>query len=108
MKSLINRYAIVAAVCGLIPVGGSIFILVLEGVMFYHICAKHNRHVLHEGILFVGAVAGLSILFKAAAEVLHTIPVIGQVANALVAYGVVYGLGVVIENYNKNTDKSPT
>jgi uncharacterized protein (DUF697 family) len=102
MDKLILKYAAAAAVCGLIPIGGSMCILLLELCMFYHICAKYHVPALHKGIGFIIALFGISFLFKGVAEALHAIPVIGQLANSLVAFGVVMVLGKAINNYAKN------
>jgi hypothetical protein len=97
--SLKLSYAVAAGFLGLIPVGGSLLLLVLEGTMFFHICIKNKVPVLHEGFGLVLTLFAVSSLFKFAAEVLHVVPVIGQFANGIVAFLVVLGLGAVIENY---------
>src|SRR5882724_9220742 len=97
-------YAIAGAVIGFIP-GGSVLLLILEFVMFYHICKLHDTTMTHEGIGFIAAITGVEFLFKAAAELIHALPIIGQFANSIVAGSVVYALGYLVENHIKERKK---
>lgn len=94
------RYALAAAIIGFVPFG-TFALLLLEGAMFLHICHKHDVPAIHEGIAFVLAMAGISLILKFAAESLQVIPIIGQFSNSIIAFTVVYGLGAVIEKYAK-------
>jgi hypothetical protein len=91
-------YAIAGGIAGFIP-GGTFVLLVLEGFMFYHICHRYKVPVLEEGFGFVIAIAGVSLILKFAVETLHSFLGCGQIINAIVAFGVVYGLAHVVDNY---------
>jgi uncharacterized protein (DUF697 family) len=91
-------YAFVAGIIGFIP-GGAVILIALEVVMFYHMCHTYKHPVLGEGLVFAGTLISISFFFKAIAQALHVVPIIGQFANSLVAFFVVLGLGYVFENY---------
>lgn len=91
-------YAFVAALMGLIP-GAALLLILLEIGMFYHICHKHKAPVLGEGLALAGGLIAVSFLLKGLAQFLHVIPILGQMANSLVAFAVVLGLGFIFENY---------
>ena len=99
------NYAIAAGVAGLIP-GATVILVVLEGVMFFHICHKARVPVLGEGFTFAATMAVLSVILKGMVETLHVVLGLGQVVNAAVAFMVVLGLGQVIENYARHRASS--
>lgn len=91
-------YAFIAAILGLFP-GAAVLLIFLEIAMFYHICHARKAPVLGEGLALAGGLIGASFLLKGVAQFLHAIPIAGQMANSLVAFAVVLGLGFIFENY---------
>ncbi len=70
--------------------------------MFYHVCYKHGAPVLGQGIVLVVSIGSVNLLIKFLVGFLHVIVGLGQVANVLVAFLIVLGLGRVILVYAKN------
>lgn len=87
-------YAIVGAVVALIPFA-SFLLVIMELIMLHQIARQHGKN-LGGGYAF-GLVA-VSGLLKGLATLLHTIPVIGQIANSLVAFGFILLLGKAAES----------
>ncbi|MBO9341841.1 MAG: zinc ribbon domain-containing protein [Roseiflexus sp.] len=90
-------FATIGALIALIP-GASFLLIILEAFLSYSIARRHNVPVLN-GISIIGALITGSIVLKALASFLHVFLGIGQLANALVAFGFIVMFGNLVDQF---------
>lgn len=77
-------YVAIGALVALFPMA-SFVLIALEVVMVYQIAKSHDAVHLGDLVWFCSKMVVLSLVLKFLAAWLHMIPLIGQVANSLVA-----------------------
>ena len=82
-------YVGIGALLALIP-GVSFVLIAVEVVMVYQIAKSYDVSNLGDLIWFCAKMGVLSFFLKSLATLLHPFPVIGQIANSLVAGGFIY------------------
>jgi hypothetical protein len=95
------RYVAIGAFVALFPFAA--FALIgLEVVMVYQIAKKYDAVVVDDLIRFCGIMITVSLFLKFLALWLHLIPIVGQVANSVVAGGFIYFVhDVATTHYSK-------
>jgi hypothetical protein len=82
-------FVVIGALVALVPLAS--FVLVgLEVVMVYQIAKSRNAVYIGDLVWFCSIMTVVSLFLKFLAAWLHLIPVIGQIANSLVAGGFIY------------------
>jgi hypothetical protein len=82
-------YVAIGAVIALFPMVSYVLVAV-EVVMIYQIAKSYNAVNILDLVWFCVKMGILSLFLKFLASWLHFIPVIGQIANSLVAGGFIY------------------
>jgi len=104
---MILAFALIGAVIGFVP-GGSFLMIPMEVYLLYRIMNKHNAF---DWMPFFGTAAmlcGISAVLKGLASLLQALPVIGQIANSLVAFGFIMAFGNLAEqHYSKARRPQP-
>lgn len=104
---MIFAFALIGAVVGFIP-GGSFLLIPMEVCLLYRIMNKHNAF---DWMPFFGTAAmlcGVSAVLKGLASLSQAVPVIGQIANSLVAFGFIMAFGTLAEqHYSKVRHRQP-
>lgn len=90
-------FATIGALIALIP-GASFLLIILEAYLSYSIARRHNVPVLN-GVGIIGALITGSVVLKALASFLHIFLGIGQLANALVAFGFIIVFGNLVDQF---------
>lgn len=90
-------FATIGALIALIP-GASFLLIILEAYLSYSIARRHNVPVLN-GVGIIGALITGSVILKALASFLHIFLGIGQLANALVAFGFIVVFGNLVDQF---------
>jgi Na+/H+ antiporter NhaD/arsenite permease-like protein len=87
----VRIYVVVASVLGFLP-GVSYLLILIETWMIFSIAHSHHIDNTGEIFLFCVAAGAISATLKTVAHALHLAPVIGQIANSLVAMAFVFAL----------------
>lgn len=95
---MVLAFAAIGAVVALIP-GASFFLIPLELFMLYQIAEKHNAFELPTFLAMCAAIVTTSAFLKGLASFLHAIPIVGQLANSLVAAVFIAVVGLLAEKY---------
>ncbi len=95
---MIIGFAVAGGLLAFIP-GASLLLIPLEVVMLFLIADKHDAFELPPFLAMIPPIIGVSAFLKAIAFVLHALPLVGQVANSLVAAGFISVLGFLGEKY---------
>jgi hypothetical protein len=95
---MVIQFAWIGALVALIP-GASFILIPMEVVLIYQIAKKHDAFELGAFIFMATVIMSISLFLKALASFLHALPIIGQVANSLVAFGFIYAVGTVAEQH---------
>ena len=95
---MIVTFTIIAAIIGLVP-GGHFILIPMEIFLVYRISQNHNAFDFLQFIVMTGVLIAATGFLGGLASFLHVIPVIGQLANSIVAAGVMYFIGSTAENY---------
>ncbi|MES2937132.1 MAG: hypothetical protein V4864_05600 [Pseudomonadota bacterium] len=82
-------YVAIGAFVALFPMA-SFVLIALEVVMVFQIAKKHNAVHLGDIIWFCSVMVVVSLVLKFIAAWLHFIPLLGQIANSLVAAAFIY------------------
>jgi hypothetical protein len=90
-------FATIGALIALLP-GASFLLIILEAYLAYSIARRHNVPVLN-GVGIIGALITGSVVLKALASFLHIFLGIGQLANALVAFGFIVVFGNLVDQF---------
>jgi hypothetical protein len=91
-------FAIVGAFVALIP-GASFILIPMELFMVYMIAHRHGAVDFVPFIVMSAAIVTISTFLKGLATFLHVVPVVGQLANSLVALGFILLLGLLAEQF---------
>jgi hypothetical protein len=103
---MILAFALIGAVVGFFP-GGSFLLIPMEVYLLYKICTKHKAFDFPMFFLVAAALIGVSAFLKGLATFLQAIPVIGQFANSLVAFGFIVAFGNIAEHYYSRHPRPP-
>lgn len=92
--------AIIGALIAAIPIPGSAFLLIpLEWALLGRIMAKHKAFDLLPFLGIATILSGVSAVLKGLAATLQFIPIVGWVANSLVAFSFILVLGIVADRH---------
>ena len=91
-------FTVIAAFIGLIP-GGHFILIPMEIYLVYSTSKKYDAFNFLEFIVMSGVLIAATTFLGGLATFLHVIPVIGQLANSIVAAGVMYGIGYTAEDH---------
>lgn len=95
---MIVGFAVAGALIAFFP-GASLLLIPLELVMLFLIADKHEAFELPPFLAMIPPIIGVSAFLKVIAFVLHALPLVGQIANSLVAAGFITVLGLLGEKY---------
>lgn len=95
---MVQKFAIAGAVVGFIP-GGSFILIPMEVYLIYQIARRHNAFEPLPFVAMAAALVTISGFLKGLATFLHALPLIGQVANSVVAGGFILIVGTAAEQY---------
>ncbi len=95
---MIETFAIIAAVVGFIP-GGSFILIPMEMILLWNISHKYGKFHFGEWLGFGEALWTISLVLIGLASILHINPLIGQLANSIVAAGAIYVIGKAAESH---------
>lgn len=95
---MIFIFALIGAVVALIP-GASFLLIPLELIMLYLISVQHKAFELGQFLAMSAAMITISGFLKGLASFLHGIPLLGQLANSLVAGGFILIIGLLAQQY---------
>lgn len=98
-------FAVIGAVIAFIPFA-SFILIPMEWLMVYLIAQRHNAFELGPYAGVCAAVFTVSAFLKAFAFFLHGLPMVGQCANSVVAFGFILALGTIAENYYSSKAKA--
>ncbi len=91
-------FAAIGAVVAFIP-GASFILIPMELLMLYLIADKHNAFALPSFLAMGAAIVTTSAFLKGIATFLHVLPILGQLANSLVAFAFIAVVGSLAEKY---------
>jgi hypothetical protein len=103
--TMVFAFASIGAVISLIP-GASFILIPLEVYLIYQIATKHNAFEFGPFLAMSAALVTISAFLKGLATFLHAIPLIGQLANSLVAFGFIWFVGLLAEQYYANRSRT--
>ncbi|WCM28287.1 hypothetical protein NDN01_05020 [Sphingomonas sp. QA11] len=95
---MIFVFTVIAAILGFIP-GASFILIPMEMYIVYKFANESGRFNLFEFCAFGAALWAVSAILIGFAQILHFIPLIGQVANSIVAGSVMYFVGHAAEKH---------
>lgn len=95
---MVLTFAWIGAVIAFIP-GASFILIPAEVLLIYKIASKYNAFEFFPFITMTAALVTISAFLKGLATFLHTLPVFGQIANSLVAFGFISVVGLLAEQY---------
>jgi hypothetical protein len=98
---MVLMFAWIGAVIALVP-GASFILIPMEIILLYQIASKHNAFELAPFLAMTAALVTISAFLKGLATFLHAIPIFGQIANSLVAFGFIYIVGLLAERHYSN------
>ena len=90
----------IGAVVALFPMA-SFVLIALEVIMVFQIAKSHDAVHLGDIVWFCSIMVVVSLVLKFLAAWLHLIPIIGQIANSLVAAGFIYFVYEVADAHYK-------
>jgi hypothetical protein len=102
---MILTFALIGAVVALFPMA-SFILIPMEVALLYQIASKYNAFELGPFLAMTAALVTISTLLKGLASILHFIPVFGQVANSLVAFGFISLVGTLAERHYANRSRA--
>jgi hypothetical protein len=102
---MVLTLAWIGAAVAFVP-GASFILIPMEVFMVYRIASKHNAFEFGPFIVMTAAVVSISVFLKGLATFLHALPVIGQLANSLVAFGFIFVLGLLAERHYSSRPKA--
>jgi hypothetical protein len=82
-------YVIIGALAALVPFA-SYGLIALEVIMVYQIAKSHNVVHLWDIVWFCSIMVTVSFFLSSLAIWMHMIPIIGQIANSIVAGGFIF------------------
>jgi hypothetical protein len=91
-------YVAIGAAVALVPMA-SFMLIALEVVMVYQVAKSHDAVHLGDLVWFCSKMIFISLVLKFLAAWLHMIPLIGQVANSLVAAAFIYFVYEVADSH---------
>jgi hypothetical protein len=98
-------YVGIGAVIALFPMA-SFALIALEVIMVFQIAKSHDAVHLGDIVWFCSRMVIVSLVLKFLAAWLHLIPIIGQMANSIVAAGFIYFVYEVADaHYKKLSNK---
>ena len=97
-------YVAIGAVIALFPMASYVLIAV-EVVMVYQIAKSYDAVRVFDLVWFCTKMGFLSLVLKFLATWLHIIPLVGQVANSLVAGGFIYFVYDVADSHYKSISR---
>ncbi len=103
---MITICAVIGALIGFIP-GGTFLLIPMEMFMLYKIMDSHNAFDLMTFIGLLVPMLTISAFLKGLASFLHAVPVIGQVANSIVAVVFIISLGNLAEQHYAGKAQTP-
>jgi hypothetical protein len=98
-------FAIIGAIVAFFP-GASFILIPMEVFLIYKIARRHNAFDFPIFIVMMAALMPISGFLKGLATFLQVIPVIGQIANSLVAFGFIIAVGLLAEQFYANRSKA--
>ncbi len=94
-------FACIGGIIALVP-GASFLLITMEVFLIYKIASKHSAFDLIHFLIASAALVTVSIVLKSLASFLHVIPVVGQLANGIVACAFILAVGnLAEEHYSK-------
>jgi hypothetical protein len=97
-------YVIIGALIAIFPMASYVLIAV-EVVMVYQIAKSYNIVNLGDLLWFCSKMVIISLFLKFLASWLHFIPLVGQVANSLVAGGFIYFVYDIADSHYKSISR---
>lgn len=97
-RPLILGFAAIGAAVALIP-GGSFILIPLELGMLYSIADRHGKVELLQFTAMSIGVTAMSLFLKGLTSFLNAMPVMGQIANSLIAFAFIAVIGLLAERY---------
>lgn len=91
-------FASIGAVVALFP-GASFILIPMELLMLYLISDKYNAFELPPFLAMGAAIVTISAFLKILSSFLHAVPLLGQAANAFVAFCFISVVGFLAEKY---------
>ena len=91
-------YVTIGALIALFPLASFVLIAV-EVVMVYKIAKSHDAVYVGDLVWFCSIMVTVSLVLKFLAAWLHLIPVVGQIANSIVAAAFIYFVYDVAESH---------
>jgi hypothetical protein len=98
-------YVVIAGLFGLAP-GISYLLILMEAWMIFSIAHSHNVDNTGEIFVFCVYAAVISAVLKSVAHLLHLAPVIGQIANSLVAMVFVFALYNIADSHYAHLERT--
>jgi hypothetical protein len=102
---MILAFATIGGVVAFIP-GASFILIPMELIMLYKIATKYNAFEFFPFIIMAGTLVTISLFLKGLAAFLYPVPVIGELANSLVAFGFIFVVGMLADKYYANRSSS--
>jgi hypothetical protein len=97
---IVWAFAFIGGFVAFLPIPGVSFILIpMEIFLLYKIASRHNAFDFVPLLGFTGLLLTISIVLKGLAAALTAIPLIGWMANSLVAFGFIMTLGHMAESH---------
>jgi hypothetical protein len=97
-KDIKMAFTIVAFFVGFIPMG-SFVLIPAEMLLVYLILNKNDNFKLTEFAVICAVLATATTFLKGLAQLLHLIPVLGQITNSIIAAVVMYIIGSLAESH---------
>jgi hypothetical protein len=98
-------YILCAGVFGFIP-GVAYLLIVMETWMIYSIAHGYGVDNLGEIVFYCGVAGTISFVLKSVAHLLHLAPLIGQIANSIVAMVFVFALYSIADSHYAHLAKT--
>ena len=102
---MVFAFALIGAVVALIPLA-SFILIPMEVYLVYKIADRHNAFEFVPFLLVSAALVPISGVLKGLATMLQGFPVLGQIANSLVAFGFIMAIGSLAERYYSGRSKA--
>jgi hypothetical protein len=103
--AMVLGFAMIGALIAFVP-GGSFILIPMEVFLIYQIAAKYRAFEFGPFLAMASALVVISGFLKGLATFLHVLPLVGQFANSLVAFGFIFIVGLLAEQYYSG--KSPS
>jgi hypothetical protein len=102
---MVIGFAVIGAFVAFIP-GGSFILIPMEVFLLYQLAAKYRAFEFGPFLAAASALVVISGFLKGLATFLHAVPIIGQFANSVVAFGFILAIGLLAEQYYRGKNPS--